>query len=77
LKNRIYSFLKENSTVASNRIVKNKDNTWLNPGVNISARYLNDGNINLFNKFPFKNAISKPTFMKYLIKSGQFKKPHR
>jgi hypothetical protein len=77
LKNIIHSYLKENSSVASNRIIKNKSVNWINPGNQIHARYLNDSKLNLFYQFPFKNNLSLSTFLKYLNQSGEFKKPHR
>ena len=72
LQNSIYSFLKENSTVASNRMVRNKSDTWLNRGAYVTARYLHDSKSNLFDKFPFKNDLSKYCFVKYANISSRY-----
>ena len=73
----IECYLKENSNIASNRMVKIKSKNNLNSQRYIPVRYLQDTKIELFNKSPFKNLISKSTFYKYLNTENQFKNPHR
>ncbi len=75
LRDSIFSFLEDHSTVASNRLVKNK--LELNKNRFIPARYLEENRIEIYKKSPFRNLVSKSTFYKYTKKSNQFKKPHR
>ena len=73
----IQSYLKENSNIASNRMIKVKSHSKLNSERYIPVRYLQDSKIQLFNRSPFKNIISYSTFFKYLSIDNQFKNPHR
>ena len=77
LREAIKSYLYENSSIASNRLVKNKDKDDENFDKNVPARYLEGNLIELYKNFPLANQMSKETFFKYLNKSGEFKKPHR
>ena len=77
IKKGIEFFLKENSNIASNRMVKLKSRNDLNNKRYIPVRYLNDSKVALFNKSPFKNLISKSTFYNYVKIDDQFKNPHR
>ena len=77
LQNSIHVFLKENSTVASNRMVRNKSNSWINPCIRIPVRYLYDCVSKLYFESPFKDSISKSSFFEYTNIHGQFKHPHR
>jgi hypothetical protein len=58
LKDSIFTFLEEHSTVASNILVKNK----LNENRYIPARNLKDNKIELYKKSPFQNLVSKSSF---------------
>ena len=73
----IDSFLKENSSVASNRLVKVRNRKSLNYDRYNPARYLQDAKSVLYKKSPFFNNISKASFMKYANINGEFKNPHR
>ena len=42
----------------------------------VPAMYLEDNRSELYKTFPFKDEISKSTFMKYSNISREFKKPH-
>ena len=77
LQQSIETFLHENSNVASNRMCKVKNRKRLNYNRYIPVRYLQDNKMQLFNKSPFKNKISKSTFFKYANIDGQYKNPHR
>jgi len=52
--------LKNNSSVSSNRIIKNKKDLIETP-----VRYLNDAKVELYKTLPFGNNICKSTFDKY------------
>jgi hypothetical protein len=71
------TYLQENSSIASNRMIKGKNRKRLNYKRWIPVRYLDDSKIELFNKSPFKNKISRSTFYKYAKIDGEFKNPHR
>ena len=71
----MHSYLQERSTVAANRLVKEK--RYSRDHHYQTVRYLDENMIELYKQFPFRNEISKSTFVKYLKKTGQFKKPHR
>ena len=58
-------------------MIKLKSRYHLNEKRYIPVRYLQDTKIELFNKSPFKNLISKATFYKYANIDKQFKNPHR
>ena len=73
----IETFLYENSSIASNRLVKNKNKHSLNYNRYIPARYLQENRTELFKKSPYRNIISKSTFFKYSKINGEFKNPHR
>jgi hypothetical protein len=77
LRKGIECYLKENSNIASNRMIKIKSRNQLNNDRYIPVRYLQDMKISLFNKSPFKNLISQSTFYKYVNIDGQFKNAHR
>jgi hypothetical protein len=77
LQKSIKCYLNENSNIASNRMIKIKSKNQLNNNRFIPVRYLQDTKIQLFNKSPFKNLISRSTFYKYANIDGQFKNPHR
>ena len=78
----IKEYLKLNSTVGSNRLVKSKplpkalSSTIQQPNL-LTTRYLNDTKAALYKKFPFRNHISKSSFYRYIKAANQFKKPHR
>ena len=67
------SYLKENS----NRMIKIKSRNRLNSNRYIPVRCLQDTKIELYNKSPFKNIISKSKFYKYLNIENQFKNLHQ
>ena len=79
LKVSIDSYLKAHSRPASNRLVQDKSKTGLNNNLRelLPVRYLNDNQSKLFKLFPYKSELAKNTFINYLRKSGQFKKPFR
>ena len=68
----------DKSTVASNRLVVNKN---FEPGIDdqklIPVRYLEERQIELYKKFPLKQQVAKSTFKKYLTQSRIYKKPQR
>lgn len=70
--------MNDKSTVASNRLVTNKNFV---PGGEeekvIPARYLEENLIDLYKKFPLKDQVKNCSFRNYLKKSGVFKKQHR
>ena len=73
-KQNIESFLKSNSNIASNRLVQLKDKNIVDF---IPVRYLQDTKNEVYNKFPYKDGVSKTTFMKYLNKDNQYKNAFR
>jgi hypothetical protein len=73
----IKNYLIENSTIASNRMVLNKDMSDAEYGDSIFTRYLNNNQSELYKSFPLNNIVSKSSFCKYLKISGRFKKPFR
>ena len=73
-KQNIESFLKSNSNIASNRLVQLKDKNIVDF---IPVRYLQDTKNEVYRKFPYKDGVSKTTFMKYLIKDNQYKNAFR
>lgn len=73
----VEAYLQDNSSIASNRLVKNKNPNNNNYKSLVPARYLNESRTELFKKSPFKNIISKSSFFKYAKLSNEFKKPHR
>ena len=77
LQESIYEYLKNNSSIASNRLVKRKDSSGKCQNDLIPARYLDDNQSEMFKRFPFNNEISRSTFLKYLNKNGVFKHPTR
>lgn len=79
LQNSIIEYLKEKSTIASNRLVVNKAfrRRDKNPQRWQSARYLEDNQTELFKAFQSDKEITRKTFRKYLKKSSLFKKPCR
>ena len=66
LQESIYEYLKNNSSIASNRLVKRKDSLGRCRNDLIPARYLDDNQSELFKRFPFNHEISRSTFLKYL-----------
>lgn len=72
MQNAISSYLKENSQVASNRLIKSKISHQLVP-----ARYLNLNKNELYKNFKYIEKIPKSTFMDYLNFTNEYKKPHR
>lgn len=74
----IRSYLHENSSPASNRMVRLKPKRkLLNEKRFIPARYLSDLKIELYKNSPYKNIVSKSTFFKYSNIDGEFKNPFR
>lgn len=71
----IESFLKYNSNIASNRVIRLKDNN--NQYDYMPVRYLEDNQLEMWKKFPYNDKISKTTFLKYLNINNQYKKPCR
>ena len=75
LKSALNDYLKEKSTVAANRLIRNFD---LEHGEDhIPVRYLSENKTMLYRNFSFKNHLSKSTFLKYLKSSRIFKNPCR
>ena len=71
----IHSYAKQRSNVAANRLVHDKssrDRRTMQP-----VRYLDENFNELYQQFPFKDELSKSTFLRYIRSSGQYKKPHR
>ena len=81
LKKKIYeineSLTKENSNIASNRLVINKNPMSFDFKKYVSARYLSENRSTLFKKFSSTDEISKTTFYRYSNVDNLFKKPHR
>lgn len=70
----IESFLKSNSSIASNRTTHTKIN---DVEIEVPVRYLDKNLSETFNNFPNPTQLSKTTFIKYLKKDGIFKNPFR
>ncbi len=64
--------LKNNSSVSSNRIIKNKKDLIETP-----VRYLNNAKVELYKTLPFGNYICKSTFDKYTKAEHHIKKIER
>lgn len=77
IRNSIKEHLNENSQISSNRLFKNKDRLDVNFGLKQPTRYLDDNQKELYKSFKYANQLSRQTFVNYLKKSGQFKKPFR
>ena len=58
-------------------MVKIKNRKSLNYNRYVPVRYLQDNKVQLFNKSPFKDIISKSTFYKYANIDGRLKNPYR
>lgn len=68
----------DKSTIASNRLVVNKNYVaGGNEPKSIPVRYLEENQTELYKKFPLNNRVQKTSFHKYLTKDRIFKKPHR
>jgi hypothetical protein len=76
-KKKLEIYLKNNSSIASNRLVKRKDSSGKFKNDLIPSRYLDDNQSEKFKRYPFNNEISRSTFLKYLNKNGVFKHPTR
>ena len=72
LKSSINAYLKENS-ISSKRVIRDKQNLDNNNSENTSKRYLNDNGVELYRNFPYKNQLSKSSFLKYLKATGIYK----
>ena len=74
----ITSYAENRSTVAANRLVIERVEQ---PGQLVKqlqpVRYLDENFSELYNQFPFRDELSKSSFVKYLTISGKFRKPHR
>lgn len=77
LKDSIYTFLCQNSSIASNKLAVNRDKSDDNFLQKQPVRYLDDLETELFKSFPFSNEISKSTFHKYLKINGVYKKSYK
>lgn len=73
----IKSYLYENSNIVSNRLVTNKDEDDENFSKRVPARSLETNKIELYKRFPLADKMTIGTFYKYMLKSCEFKKPHR
>ena len=71
LREAIISHLQNNSEIAANRLVKNKQGE-LKP-----VRYLSDSKIEIYKTFSFKHLVPKSTFFKYLYIATEYKKAQR
>ena len=76
--NEATSYAENRSTVAANRLVIERVEQ---PGQLVKqlqpVRYLDENFSELYNQFPFRDELSKSSFVKYLTISGKFRKPHR
>jgi hypothetical protein len=73
----IHSYLTENSSPASNRVIRDKTTLAIRPKQYVCARYLNENKHELYKTSPFTNVVSKSTFFKYTNAIGIFKNPQR
>lgn len=72
MKNSIGNYLKQKSTIASNRCSKSKIS-----GTIVPVRYLENTKIELYKEFHEKENVSLTTFKKYCNIDGQFRKSTR
>jgi hypothetical protein len=63
--------------VASNRTVKQPDQTNILNKIDVPVRYLVEKKIELFKAFQYAEELSKTTFLKYFNNSGVYKNPFR
>ncbi len=60
-------YLKHHSRIASNRTTTNKS-------IEMPVRYLDNSKIELYKNYPYKDSVSKSTFLKYLNANKIYKK---